>query len=108
MELGVEIVQAMAAKDSIFQELQRTEEDYWQRPEARYFLLRERLAEMDRMAEIDDARAEGEAIGEARGDARGETRERLKTARSLLLEKAPIDMIQRVTGLSKEEISSLQ
>jgi hypothetical protein len=50
MDMGVEIVQAMAAKDSIFQELQHTEENYWQRPEARYFLLRERLAEMDRLA----------------------------------------------------------
>jgi predicted transposase/invertase (TIGR01784 family) len=63
-DMGVEIVQEMAEKDTIFQELRNSEKDYWQRPEARYFLLRERLTEMDRMAEIDDAIAEARAEGE--------------------------------------------
>jgi predicted transposase/invertase (TIGR01784 family) len=70
-DMGVEIVQTMAARDPIFQELRRTEEDYWQRPEARYYLLRERLGEMDKMAEIDDARAEAKAEGKAEGRAEG-------------------------------------
>ena len=118
-DMGVEIVQTMATKDPIFQELQRTEEEYWQRPEARYFRLRERLAEMDKMAEIDDAkaearvegRAEGILIGEARGEARGETKgeynKAIAIAKKMLRNGTAPEIVAETVELSLEEVRSL-
>ena len=123
-DMGVEIVQAMAVKDPIFQELRRAEEEYWQRPEARYLRLKELLAEMDKMAEIDDARAEGEARGVAIGEARGEARgvaigktigesigkheKAIETAQNLLKTGLlSIDQIAQATGLTEKEVQDL-
>jgi predicted transposase/invertase (TIGR01784 family) len=90
-KMGVEIVREIAAKDPVFQEVRRTEEDYWQTPEARYFLLRQQLAEMDRMAEMDDAIAEAEA----------------RIAKNLLASGMPPELIAQNTGLSVEQVRAL-
>jgi hypothetical protein len=47
--MGMEIVQTMAVNNpfSGVTMYRCIEEEYWQRPEARYFRLRERLVEMD-------------------------------------------------------------
>jgi predicted transposase/invertase (TIGR01784 family) len=102
-DVGVEIMEALAVKDPIFQELRNTEEDYWQRPEARYFLLRERLAEMDRMAEIDDARTEGEA----RGRTEGEHDKAIEIAKRMLRKGRTPEIVAEDVELPVEEIRSL-
>ena len=51
--------------------------------------------------------AEGEAKGRAEGKAEGEKLAKIETARNLLKENAPTDMICRVTGLTEKDIESL-
>ncbi|MEE0520103.1 MAG: hypothetical protein UDK36_01685, partial [Bacteroidaceae bacterium] len=51
--------------------------------------------------------AEGEAKGHARGRAEGRAEERMETARKFKQLGVGIDVIQRATGLSKEEIEKL-
>jgi len=51
--------------------------------------------------------SEGHAKGEAKGKIEGEKLAKLETARNLLKENAPIDMICRVTSLSEKDIESL-
>ena len=52
-------------------------------------------------------KAEGLAKGETKGKIEGEKLAKLETARNLLKENAPIDMICRVTSLSEKDIASL-
>ena len=52
-------------------------------------------------------KAEGLAKGETKGKIEGEKLAKLETARNLLKENAPIDMICRVTSLSEKDIESL-
>ncbi len=60
---------------------------------------------------VNKARKEGEAKGLAEGLAEGEVKGELKgkreTAKNMLREGLPIDMIGRITGLSAEQIQSL-
>ena len=56
---------------------------------------------------IDFAREKGEAKGRAEGKAEGEKLAKIETARNLLKENAPTDMICRVTGLTEKDIESL-
>ena len=56
---------------------------------------------------IDFAREKGEAKGRAEGKAEGEKLAKIETARNLLKENAPIDMICRVTSLSEKDIENL-
>jgi predicted transposase/invertase (TIGR01784 family) len=63
----------------------------------------------------DEGRAEGEIIGraegliegEAKGHAEGLTEGHIETARNALAEGLPHEMIQKITGLSIEEITKL-
>ena len=57
---------------------------------------------------IDSAEEKGKAIGRAEGRAEGRTEGKIETARNLLAMDIPIDTIVKATGLTKEEISSLQ
>ena len=45
---------------------------------------------------------------ELRGERRGEERNMIKTAKGMLQENLPADMISRVTGLSVSEINKLK
>jgi predicted transposase/invertase (TIGR01784 family) len=117
---GVDVVMEVAEKDPVFAEVIRAERDYWGDSRNRFLQWQEEKRRLDAQTEIYCAKREGEAIGEARGvvigeargvaigEARGEVigevRALEKFARSLLAENAPLDMIQRVTGLSGDEI----
>jgi predicted transposase/invertase (TIGR01784 family) len=52
-------------------------------------------------------RVEGEAKGRTEGRVEGETETRIETARKALAEGLPSEVIQKITGLSLEEISKL-
>ena len=52
--------------------------------------------------------ADGMAAGEAKGKAEGEKNKSIEIARNMIKEKASIDFIAKVTGLSKEEIEALK
>jgi predicted transposase/invertase (TIGR01784 family) len=54
------------------------------------------------------AMAEGRAEGEAQGRAEGEARGRLSTARNLLELGVSVEVIQKATGLTPEEIDALR
>jgi predicted transposase/invertase (TIGR01784 family) len=50
----------------------------------------------------------GRIEGEIRGEIRGEIKGKIETARNLLRNNVPIDIIVDSTGLSKEEIEELK
>ena len=53
-------------------------------------------------------RAEGRAEGSAEGKAEGRAEERTATARKMLADGLPIDVIRKYTELSEEEIKKLE
>ena len=57
---------------------------------------------------IDTAVQEAEARGEARGEVKGEKKKAIEMAQQGLKENLPIDLIVRITGLSKAEVEALQ
>ena len=56
---------------------------------------------------LEEGKEIGIAIGEARGEERGRTEANLETARNLLMENVPEDMIARCTGLPLEKVHEL-
>ena len=54
-----------------------------------------------------EGRTEGMALGEEKGRLEGRLEERRETARRMKQELVSIDIIMRVTGLSREEIEEL-
>ena len=54
------------------------------------------------------AMSEGEAKGKAEGLSEGEAKKSLEIAKSMLEDNAPIELICKYTGLSKEEIIKLK
>ena len=54
------------------------------------------------------ALSEGEAKGKAEGLSEGEAKKSLEIAKSMLEDNAPIELICKYTGLSKEEIIKLK
>jgi hypothetical protein len=56
--------------------------------------------ELDRIAELDFARKDGEAKGEAKG--------RAEVAKAMLAQSEPLEKIVAYTGLSPEEIQKLK
>jgi len=61
------------------------------------------MAEHDRVSNLNGARREGEEIGEERG----EKRTKLKIAKNLLAENSSPEFVQKITGLSLEEIADI-
>ena len=58
--------------------------------------------------EREEARAEGMAEGMEKGRTEGRAEYQLEVARNALAEGLPIDFVQKITGLSNEEIKKLQ
>ena len=54
------------------------------------------------------ALSEGEAKGKAEGLSEGEAKNSLEIAKSMLEDNAPVELICKYTGLSKEEIIKLK
>ena len=54
------------------------------------------------------ALSEGEAKGKAEGLSEGEAKKSLEIAKSMLEDNAPVELICKYTGLSKEEIIKLK
>ena len=50
----------------------------------------------------------GEAIGVAKGEAIGETKGKLEDAKNMLIENFPLDIIIKITGLSKEQVEKIK
>ena len=68
--------------------------------------LREKW-DMDYTSGINHARKEGKAEGKAEGIKEGELNKQKQIATEMLKEKLPIDMIIKLTKLTKEEIEEL-
>ena len=54
------------------------------------------------------ALSEGEAKGKAEGLSEGEAKKSLEIAKSMLEDNAPVELICKYTGLSKEEVIKLK
>ena len=78
--------------------------------ERRIAYLRE-TAEIDRKfamtAARDQGREEGRAEGIAEGKSEGRAEEKIDVAKKMLAEKMDINLIIKITGLTKEEIEKL-
>jgi predicted transposase/invertase (TIGR01784 family) len=80
--------------------------------EVRLQLTKRDIARLDRTSEMNEARreakaegrAEGRAEGEALGEARGEKKKAVEVAREMKGEGIDVEVIMRVTGLSREEV----
>lgn len=57
---------------------------------------------------FDKGIAKGEAMGRAEGEALGKRKEKMEIAKNLLKQGCSLEIVQTATGLSAEEISSLQ
>lgn len=57
---------------------------------------------------VDTARMEGEAIGEAKGEVKGERNAELKIAQNMLVQNFIYEQIEKLTGLTLEEVRSLE
>ena len=55
----------------------------------------------------DKGKTEGRAEGLAEGEAKGKIEEKYSIAKSMLKEKLDMDIISKVTGLSKKEIEKI-
>ena len=66
------------------------------------------LAEYDYETDIAVQRAEEREIAFAEGEERGSYQKAVETAKLMRYENLGIDLISKVTGLSKEEIEALQ
>ena len=65
------------------------------------------MNERDILAQKDFAVKEARREGLAEGEAKGEMKSKRETAKNMLAEGLPYDIIYRVTGLSQEEIQCL-
>ena len=70
-ETGVSLLNEVAEKDAIFQEVQKAERLYWSNPENRYLQLMEQIAELDTRAFIEDAEKRGLQQGIEQGIEKG-------------------------------------
>jgi len=103
-KIGVEIMNEVAARDAIFQEVINIETHYWSNPDNRYAQLVEQLAELDAKAMLDDAEERGIRKGKAEGIAEGIE----QMARAMIVRGMEIESISQITGLSFERIKMLQ
>jgi predicted transposase/invertase (TIGR01784 family) len=62
----------------------------------------------DRISREANAKKEGIAIGKEEGKAEGELKGKRETASAMLAEKLPLEIISKCTGLSIDEIKTLQ
>ena len=74
----------------------------------KYLLMQEEIAEMDRAQMRSNAREEGLAEGRAEGRAEGGKEAKMETAKKMLELGAEIEFIEKVTGITKEEIEKLK
>jgi predicted transposase/invertase (TIGR01784 family) len=65
-------------------------------------------ARRDELARLHGAEAKGRIEGEAKGRTEGEAKGRAEVARALLAENVPIEVIQKTTGLSEDELENLR
>ena len=69
--------------------------------------LREKW-EMDRVSEIGYERRKALAEGEAKGRAEGEIKAKKEAVRKMLREKLPIELIEKITGMTQKEIELIK
>ena len=78
--------------------------------EVRRIAMAEEWAEIDRISQLSEALQEGEmqgmAKGKEEGKAEGKAEEKSKIAKKMLAQGIAIEIIETVTGLSKEQINS--
>ena len=108
---GREVLKAMKSNERI-----REAVDAWETAtmdeQIRDLALRIQFAEMDRNSDLDCAREEGYDAGMKsgvkRGIEQGIEQEKLQNAKKMLEEHIPIEIVIKITGLTKEEIEKLQ
>ena len=66
------------------------------------------FTEIDRIAQMEFAREEGEKRGEERGREEGRKEQTLVIVRNLLQQEIDVEQIAAATGLSVEEIKALK
>ena len=104
---GREVLKAMKSNERI-----REAVDAWETAtmdeQIRDLALRIQFAEMDRNSDLDCAREEGYDAGMKSGVKRGIEQEKLQNAKKMLEEHIPMEIVIKITGLTKEEIEKLQ
>lgn len=71
-------------------------------------IINREMAESDYITGIENAEARGRAEGRAEGRADGIQAKAIETAKKMLEEKMDIEIIIKITGLSREEIEELK
>ena len=57
---------------------------------------------------LSEGEEKGKAEGLAEGEEKGENKARCETAKNMLHDNAPVDLISKYTGLTKEQILKLK
>ena len=68
--------------------------------------MAEEWSEIDRISQLSEALQEGEMQGMAKGKEEGKAEEKSKIAKKMLAQGIAIEIIETVTGLSREQINS--
>ncbi|MDR1943623.1 MAG: hypothetical protein LBQ19_02265, partial [Synergistaceae bacterium] len=124
---GVDIVSEVMEKDKVFSEVMEAEKDYWGESRNRFIQMMQEKHERDAIWERKNAEkkaleaarkaiekdmakgiAEGRAEGKAEGIAEGKAEALAKVALNLLRAGVDVDTISKGTGLSVDEIKSLE
>lgn len=63
---------------------------------------------IDRNSELSYAKTKGKEEGKEEGIKEGEKNKQIEIVKRMLKEKMPIDMIEKITELTKEEIKQIQ
>ena len=116
---GVDVVTQLTQADPVFKEVLKAEEDYWGDKRNRFIQYLEEKAERDVISDLEWATQQGIARGLAEGMQKGKLEgilegklegERIKafeTAKNLLRMGLDVEKIAFATGLSLEDVASL-
>ena len=93
--------------DPIFKEVLKAEEDYWGDKRNRFIQYLEEKAERDVISDLEWATQQGIKKGKLEGILEGERIKAFETAKNLLRMGLDVEKIALATGLSMEDVASL-
>ena len=93
--------------DPVFKEVLKAEEDYWGDKRNRFIQYLEEKAERDVISDLEWATQQGIKKGKLEGILEGERIKAFETAKNLLRMGLDVEKIALATGLSVEDVASL-
>ena len=93
--------------DPVFKEVLKAEEDYWGDKRNRFIQYLEEKAERDVISDLEWATQQGIKKGKLEGILEGERIKAFETAKNLLRMGLDVEKIALATGLSMEDVASL-